>query len=158
MVHELTHQLGLRDEYRDADSLHRPHIPGSLLGDLNADPEDSSLAVAGLRGRHLALLSALIGDVTPQPEGSAEEDSEQTWDAVRTGTDPVLRESVWVDPVSLPRPSDSGAAVTEVTDVPARMPQDSGATPTAAPEPALVPLKLGNFEFTNLNQTERYVE
>ncbi|NUL14999.1 hypothetical protein, partial [Streptomyces lunaelactis] len=84
MVHELTHQLGLRDEYRDADSPHRPHVPGSLLGDLNADPEDSSLAVAGLRGRHLALLSALIGEVTPQPQQSAKEDSEQTWDAVRT--------------------------------------------------------------------------
>ncbi|NWF31324.1 hypothetical protein HW130_34780, partial [Streptomyces sp. PKU-EA00015] len=148
------HQLGLRDEYRDADSPHRPHVPGSLLGDLNADPEDSSLAVAGLRGRHLALLAALIGDVTPQPQQSAEEDAEQTWDAVRTGTDPVLRESVWVDPVSLPRPSDSGAAVTEV---PARMPQDPNATPTAAAEPTLVPFKSGNFEFTNLAHTnERY--
>ncbi|WP_217505293.1 hypothetical protein [Streptomyces lunaelactis] len=154
MVHELTHQLGLRDEYRDADSPHRPHIPGSLLGDLNADPEDSSLAVAGLRGRHLALLGALIGDVTPQPEGGAEEDTEQTWDAVRTGTDPVLRESVWVDPVSLPRPSTDGTAVTEV---PVRMPQDPNATSTAAAEPNLVPFKSGNFEFTNLKHTnERY--
>ncbi|MEV6619259.1 hypothetical protein AB0N31_36530, partial [Streptomyces sp. NPDC051051] len=34
LVHELTHQLGLRDEYRDADAPHRPHVPGSLLGDL----------------------------------------------------------------------------------------------------------------------------
>ncbi|NUK36985.1 hypothetical protein HRW12_25295, partial [Streptomyces lunaelactis] len=155
MVHELTHQLGLRDEYRDADSPHRPHIPGSLLGDLNADPEDSSLAVAGLRGRHLALLSALIGEVTPQPQQSAKEDSEQTWDAVRTGT-AVLREAIWVDPVSLPRPSDSGAAVTEVTEVPARMPQDPNATPTA-PARAYVPFSSGNFEFTNLAHTnERY--
>ena len=40
-------QLGLRDEYRDTDSPHRPHIIGSLLGDLNEAPEDSSLAAAG---------------------------------------------------------------------------------------------------------------
>ncbi|MGE6738631.1 hypothetical protein, partial [Streptomyces sp. NPDC059900] len=64
LVHELTHQLGLRDEYRDTDSPQRPHILGSLLGDLNEAPEDPSLAPSGLRDRHMALLGALIGDVT----------------------------------------------------------------------------------------------
>ncbi|PSM37160.1 hypothetical protein C6Y14_43750, partial [Streptomyces dioscori] len=154
LVHELTHQLGLRDEYRDADSPHRPHIPGSLLGDLNAAPEDSSLAAGGLRGRHLALLGALIGDVTPSSsEPSTQEGSEHTWHQVREDAGKVRREAVWVDPVSLPRPSTGGTAVTEVS---ARTPQDPNAVPVAA-EPVLRPFKLGNFEFTNLNQTDRYV-
>jgi hypothetical protein len=154
LVHELTHQLGLRDEYRDAESSHRPHIPGSLLGVLNEDPEDPFLAAAGLRGRHLALLGALIGDVAPQPQQS-EQDIEQTWDAARTGTTPVLRESVWVDPVSLPQPTD-GTDGTAVTEVPAHMPQDPNTTPTTS-EPTFIPFKSGNFEFTNLRHTdERY--
>ncbi|MFF3489693.1 hypothetical protein ACFYXC_41805, partial [Streptomyces sp. NPDC002701] len=153
LVHELTHQLGLRDEYRDADSPHRPHIPGSLLGDLNADPEDLSLAGAGLRGRHLALLGALVGDLTPQPEPDSQTDGEQNWQAVRTGTDPVLREAIWADPVSLPRPPTDG---TTVTGMPARMPQDLSAS-TATAEPVLTPFRSGNFEFTNLKHTnERY--
>ncbi|MGI3198910.1 hypothetical protein ACRJ4W_10415 [Streptomyces sp. GLT-R25] len=152
MVHELTHQLGLRDEYRDADSPHRPHIPGSLLGDLKAEPEDLSLTAAGLRGRHLALLGALIGDVTPRPEANAQADSEQTWNAVRTGTDPVLRKSVWVDPVSLPRPADD----TTATDgVPAHMPQGPNTAPAAATDSG--PFVIENFEFTNLKRSnERY--
>ncbi|MEU2787314.1 hypothetical protein, partial [Streptomyces sp. NPDC007110] len=136
LVHELSHQLGLRDEYRDADSPHRPHIPGSLLGALDERPDDPSLTPAGLRGRHLALLGALIGPVGPTPHPEAEE---QTWDEVRTGAPPVTRRSVWVDPVSLPR---TGSA-----KVPARMPQDG----------TLTPFKSGNFEFTNLKHTdERY--
>ncbi|MFH8470686.1 hypothetical protein [Streptomyces sp. NPDC017991] len=157
LVHELTHQLGLRDEYRDADSPHRPHVLGSLLGDLNADPEDSSLAAGGLRGRHLALLGALIGDVTPRPSaGSAQEDSEQTWDEAREDATTVRREAVWVDPISLPRPSTGDTAVTEV---PAHMQQDPDTSMApAVPVPVLRPFKLGNFEFTNLNQTDRYVD
>ncbi|MGN9817761.1 hypothetical protein ACTMUQ_20765 [Streptomyces sp. SD11] len=168
LVHELTHQLGLRDEYRDADSPQRPHIPGSLLGDLNAAPEDSSLAAGGLRGRHLALLGALIGDVTPRPsEQGTQEDGERSWDEVREGAEKVRREAVWVDPVSLPRPStgDTGdmgdGGDTAVTDVPARMPQDPNATPatastatTAAAEPTLTPFRSGKFEFTNLKHTD----
>ncbi|MEU8655090.1 hypothetical protein, partial [Streptomyces sp. NPDC048737] len=143
LVHELTHQLGLRDEYRDADSPHRPHILGSLLGDLEADPEDSSLVTAGLRDRHLALLGALIGDVAPAPEEVGLSFAEARGAAV-----PDTREAVWVDPVSLPRTGDD----TTITEVPARMPQDSDAVP--APRP----FKLGNFEFTNLNQTDRYMD
>ncbi|MFJ4471713.1 hypothetical protein ACIP2X_30115 [Streptomyces sp. NPDC089424] len=139
LVHELTHQLGLRDEYRDADSPHRPHIPGSLLGDLDAPPEDSSLATAGLRGRHLALLGALVGEMTPAPE----QEVEQSWADARGATSPMLRESVWVDPVSLPRPADG----TDTAEVPAHMMQT----------PALTPFRSGNFEFTNLKHTnDRY--
>ncbi|MFB6638587.1 hypothetical protein ACFCYF_15150 [Streptomyces chartreusis] len=134
LVHELTHQLGLRDEYRDADSPHRPHIPGSLLGALDEQPEDDSLMAAGLRGRHLDLMSALIGDVTPQPQ-----QGEQTWEAARTAATPVPRQSVWVDPVSLP----GSGSVEEGTDVPARMPQDA----------TITPFKSGNYEFTNLKHT-----
>ncbi|MFD6288485.1 hypothetical protein [Streptomyces sp. NPDC060205] len=155
LVHELTHQLGLRDEYRDADAPHRPHIPGSLLGDLNAAPEDSSLAAGGLRGRHLALLGALIGDVTPRTaEPGAQQDTDQTWEQVRKGAKEVRREAIWVDPVSLPR---SSAGDTTATEVPARTQPDPNAAPTA-PEPVFRPFKLGNFEFTNLNQTDRYVD
>ncbi|MFD6292733.1 hypothetical protein, partial [Streptomyces sp. NPDC060205] len=153
LVHELTHQLGLRDEYRDADAPHRPHIPGSLLGDLNAAPEDSSLAAGGLRGRHLALLGALIGDVTARPsEPSAQEDTDQAWEEVRKNAKEVRREAIWVDPVSLPRPATEG---TTVTEVPARTQPDAE---PAASVPVLRPFKLGNFEFTNLNQTDRYVD
>ncbi|WP_208865833.1 hypothetical protein [Streptomyces zinciresistens] len=140
LVHELTHQLGMRDEYRDAGSPQRPHIPGSLLGDLNEPPEDPSLAPGGLRGRHLALLSALIGNVTaqPQPEG-------RTWEAARTSTTPAPRQSVWVDPVSLP--GSTGTATDG--DVAARMQQEA----------TLTPFKSGRFEFTNLKHTDpRYRE
>ncbi|MEJ8672299.1 hypothetical protein WKI71_40000 [Streptomyces sp. MS1.AVA.1] len=147
LVHELTHQLGLRDEYRDADSPHRPHIPGSLLGDLNASPRIPSLAASGLRGRHLDLLHALVGDVTP----AAEQHPEQSWDDARTGATPVPRASVWVDPVSLPQPDDRTDPT--ATEVPPHMPADPNATP-AAVEPTLVPFKSGNFEFTNLKLTD----
>ncbi|MGV9944139.1 hypothetical protein [Streptomyces sp. NPDC003401] len=149
LVHELTHQLGLRDEYRDADVPHRPHVLGSLLGDLDVDPEDSSLATAGLRDRHLALLGALIGDVSPAPEEAG-----RSFEEARGAAVPDTREAVWVDPVSLPRPAADDATV---TDVPARMPQDTDAVP-AVPEPALRSFRMGNYEFTNLNQTDRYVD
>ncbi|MFF3486480.1 hypothetical protein ACFYXC_24845, partial [Streptomyces sp. NPDC002701] len=164
LVHELTHQLGLRDEYRDTDSPHRPHILGSLLGDLDQAPEDPFLAPAGLRDRHLALLGALIGDVTPAPQrngdqaeqadqaGQAHQD-DQSWAEARSAATAEPRESIWVDPVSLPRSADGTAG----TEVPAHMQQDPDTVPTAS-EPVLRPFKLGNYEFTNLNQTEKYID
>ncbi|MEU3509283.1 hypothetical protein ABZ733_15540 [Streptomyces longwoodensis] len=154
LVHELTHQLGLRDEYRATDTPHRPHVLGSLLGDLNEAPEDPSLAPAGLRDRHLALLSALIGDVaqTPQPDG---EPTDRSWSSARDAAVREPRTSIWVDPVSLPRPADDTAG----PDVPAHMPQDTDtATAPEAPAQAPLPFKLGRFEFTNLKQTDRYLD
>ncbi|MFF7189960.1 hypothetical protein ACFZAR_33075 [Streptomyces sp. NPDC008222] len=62
-AHELGHQLGLRDEYRkDDEGPGRAQVPGSLLGDFH-QPAPYGLAQGGLRGRHLQLLGALVGDV-----------------------------------------------------------------------------------------------
>ncbi|MFJ6530911.1 hypothetical protein ACIQMZ_37395, partial [Streptomyces longwoodensis] len=152
LVHELTHQLGLRDEYRDTDTPHRPHVLGSLLGDLNEAPEDPSLAPAGLRDRHLALLGALIGDVTQAPRPDSDP-TPRSWASARDTAVPEPRTSIWVDPVSLPRPADDAAG----PDIPAHMPQDTGTAPEA-PAQTPPPFKLGSFEFTNLNQTERYLD
>ncbi|QMU77116.1 hypothetical protein GXW83_16770 [Streptacidiphilus sp. PB12-B1b] len=57
-AHEIAHQLGLRDEYRDSSGPQRPHIPGSLLGDFR-EPSPDGLGQGGLRSRHLHLLGAL---------------------------------------------------------------------------------------------------
>ncbi|WP_330113837.1 hypothetical protein [Streptomyces sp. MUM 178J] len=67
-AHEIAHQLGLRDEARAGDPAapQRPDIPGSLLGDYTR-PAPAGLAQGGLRGRHLALLGALVGDLTATP-------------------------------------------------------------------------------------------
>ncbi|MEU7103116.1 hypothetical protein AB0A66_32965, partial [Streptomyces longwoodensis] len=146
LVHDLTHQLGLRDEYRDADAPHRPHVPGSLLGALDEAPEDPSLARDGLRGRHLALLQAHIGEVRPRPHhGGTEPD--RTWEETRRDTTPTPRASVWVDPVSLPTTGDTTHGLGGA-EVPAQMPQGP------APEPVLTPFRSGNYEFTNLKHTE----
>ncbi|MFZ3573432.1 hypothetical protein ACOKM5_41530 [Streptomyces sp. BH097] len=155
LVHELTHQLGLRDEYRDADSPHRPHVPGSLLGALHEDPEDSSLAAAGLRGRHLALIGRLIGDIAPPSADrpSREQDGEASWDAARLDAAPARREAVWVDPVSLPRPAEGTDPTETATEVPARAPADPNAVPDVAP--AYAPFRSGNIEFTNLKHTDQ---
>ncbi|MYR84684.1 hypothetical protein GTY41_06900, partial [Streptomyces sp. SID685] len=62
-AHELGHQLGLRDEYReDGEGPGRAQVAGSLLGDFH-QPAPHGLAQGGLRGRHLQLLGALVGDV-----------------------------------------------------------------------------------------------
>ncbi|MEU6174060.1 hypothetical protein ABZ832_19330 [Streptantibioticus parmotrematis] len=58
-AHEISHQLGLRDEYADETAPQRPHIPGSLLGDVHQRPEHDGLSHGGLRDRHLKLLGAL---------------------------------------------------------------------------------------------------
>ncbi|MEV5823925.1 hypothetical protein AB0L22_32745, partial [Micromonospora haikouensis] len=85
-LHEFAHQLGLRDEYRDSTSSHRPDVPGSLLGDLTGVASDAltsdelaqlsdeeeiqlrGMQWAGLRPRHLQLLAALIGE--PDADGA----------------------------------------------------------------------------------------
>ncbi|WP_406178170.1 hypothetical protein [Streptomyces sp. NBC_00996] len=53
-AHELAHQFGLRDEYADLSAPQRPDHAESLLGRLGGN---------GLRGRHLSLLTALIGEL-----------------------------------------------------------------------------------------------
>ncbi|WP_031110409.1 hypothetical protein [Streptomyces sp. NRRL S-146] len=150
LVHELTHQLGLRDEYRDAASPHRPHIPGSLLGDLDAAPEDASLPAAGLRDRHLALLGALIGDVDAYPSGR----EEPSWEAARSASRPVTRRSVWVDPVSLPRPAGETAVAGHTAMAGDTAAADEAAVAGDVPPRMLTPFRSGNFEFTNLKHTD----
>lgn len=61
LAHELGHQLGLRDEYRDPTAPHRPEIDGSLMGDYHL-PAPDGLAQGGLRGRYLDLLHTHIGE------------------------------------------------------------------------------------------------
>ncbi|MDX2708651.1 hypothetical protein PV350_38245 [Streptomyces sp. PA03-6a] len=59
LAHELGHQLGLRDEYRDSTAGHRPEVDGSLMGNYhNAAPE--GLTQGGLRSRHLDLIHAQV--------------------------------------------------------------------------------------------------
>ncbi|WP_392896913.1 hypothetical protein [Streptomyces sp. LN699] len=67
-AHEIAHQLGLRDEARSVEATGRPDVPGSLLGDYTR-PAPPGLAQAGLRGRHLSLLAAHVGDLTEAPPG-----------------------------------------------------------------------------------------
>ncbi|MFD8079827.1 hypothetical protein ACFV3E_45395, partial [Streptomyces sp. NPDC059718] len=59
LAHELGHQLGLRDEYRDTTAGHRPEVDGSLMGNYhNAAPE--GLSQGGLRPRYLDLIHAQV--------------------------------------------------------------------------------------------------
>ncbi|MEU3855745.1 hypothetical protein, partial [Streptomyces sp. NPDC029554] len=91
-----------------------------------------------------------IGDV---PQTPSDDKTDQSWSAARNTAIREPRESVWVDPVSLPQTVDS----TAITGVPVHMPQSTDTAPdtsTAAP----MPFKLGRFEFTNLNQTDRYLD
>ncbi len=60
-AHEIAHMLGLRDESRHAVAPHRPDVGGSLMGDYRR-PAPEGLAQGGLRGRHLDLIAAQIGD------------------------------------------------------------------------------------------------
>ncbi|SNS89314.1 hypothetical protein [Actinacidiphila glaucinigra] len=59
LAHELGHQLGLRDEYRDTTAGHRPEVDGSLMGNYhNAAPE--GLSQGGLRSRYLDLIHTQV--------------------------------------------------------------------------------------------------
>ncbi|WP_428957203.1 scabin-related ADP-ribosyltransferase [Streptomyces sp. cg35] len=135
LAHELAHQLGLRDEYRDRGSAHRAQVPGSLLGAYDQAPPDSALAAAGLRPRHLALLSAVIGDVPlhtrTDPDGGPLSDpsgDEDDLRSARAAAPPAARRAIWVDPVALPRPSSPAT-----TDVAPRAPQQADGNPASAP-------------------------
>ncbi|MCD0484099.1 hypothetical protein LO771_17290 [Streptacidiphilus sp. ASG 303] len=113
-AHELAHQLGLRDEYRDAANPNRAHVEGSLLGDMD-EPAPEGLPSHGLRGRHLQIIDTLVrtaghggpGGGTPRRESvDPQGDDGLTWEEIRARTLPTTREHAWVDPVS--RPASSG--------------------------------------------------
>ncbi|WP_326579490.1 hypothetical protein OIE69_37960 [Actinacidiphila glaucinigra] len=73
LAHELGHQLGLRDEYRDTTAGHRPEVDGSLMGNYhNAAPED--LSQGGLRPRYLDLIHAQVvsHDHVPVPHADVD--------------------------------------------------------------------------------------
>ncbi|WP_375153044.1 hypothetical protein [Streptomyces sp. SM18] len=139
LAHELAHQLGLRDEYRDGSAPQRPQVTGSLLGAYEQAPPDPSLAPAGLRSRHLHLLSAVIGDLDahtgPVERNDAERDSpdpdrDDGLRAARAAAPPVTRRTVWVDPVSLPRPDDQAAGTRDQPEsVAPRAPRRGGEDP-----------------------------
>ncbi|MFD6529953.1 hypothetical protein ACFWEE_08065, partial [Streptomyces sp. NPDC060184] len=68
LAHEIGHQLGLRDESRDATAPQRPQVDGSLMGTYQrpvaedvSEEQQGNYARGGLRPRHLSLLSALVG-------------------------------------------------------------------------------------------------
>ncbi|MEW2168006.1 hypothetical protein AB0912_34185, partial [Streptomyces sp. NPDC007084] len=107
-AHELAHQIGLRDEYRDASTPHRPAVEGSLQGDYRAAAPEN-LRQAGLRDRHLRLIGALVGDLdeTPASPRPAEPATaglphDEEWARAWHGAVATDRSHVWVDPVSDP--------------------------------------------------------
>ncbi|MEU9127527.1 hypothetical protein AB0D08_05315 [Kitasatospora sp. NPDC048540] len=109
-VHELGHQLGLRDEYRTADLPHRPDVDGSLAGNPHA-PAPQGLRQGGLRDRHLQLISSVVGYLDRHPGDGA---GHRSWDEARDAAAPQARSHVWVDPVSVPKLHDGTHEATEV--------------------------------------------
>ncbi len=135
-AHEIAHQLGLRDEARAGDpaARHRPDIPGSLLGDYTRSAPDG-LAQGGLRGRHLALLSALVGDLTTaSPERPA---------AASSGRRPVTTADVHLgaEPHAPRQPRAASASPSETVPPPPGTASGTGITPTPDAEaiPAPIP-------------------
>ncbi|MER5657477.1 hypothetical protein ABT076_31165 [Streptomyces sp. NPDC002131] len=116
-AHELAHQIGLRDEYRDASAPHRPAVEGSLQGDYRAAAPEN-LRQAGLRDRHLRLIGAVVGDLDEAPGASRPEHAapaglphDEEWARAWNGATATDRSHVWVDPVSDPlRHRQDGAA------------------------------------------------
>ncbi|MFH8342109.1 hypothetical protein [Streptomyces sp. AM6-12] len=114
-AHELGHQLGLRDEYReDTGAPGRAQVAGSLLGDFH-QPAPHGLAQGGLRGRHLQLLGALVGDVPEsvahtggEPSHTVPTERDPRWQQARDAAEPVTRRHVWVDPVTDPAADSAG--------------------------------------------------
>ncbi|MCY0960247.1 hypothetical protein [Streptomyces sp. H27-H5] len=107
-AHELAHQIGLRDEYRDPSAPHRPAVEGSLQGDYRS-PAPEGLRQAGLRDRHLRLIAALVGDLDQQTGAPRREDPaaaallyDAEWARAWRGAAANDRSHVWVDPVSNP--------------------------------------------------------
>ncbi|WP_327167286.1 hypothetical protein [Streptomyces subrutilus] len=147
-AHEIAHQLGLRDESRGGDAAtRRPDIPGSLLGDYTR-PAPAGLAQGGLRGRHLSLLAAHIGDradpapapparTIPGPRGAepraprpAEPVATTSGPAPVVAQPPATTSATPAPTASLPGPVPPPAAA------PAPVPPAEPPTPPTAPAPA----------------------
>ncbi|WP_367572055.1 hypothetical protein [Streptomyces globisporus] len=103
-AHEITHMLGLRDESRHAVAPQRPDVEGSLLGDYRR-PAPEGLAQGGLRGRHLQLISTLIGDLTPTPTRTPTSASART-----TATATVSATATVASPPPVRRPATTSSA------------------------------------------------
>ncbi len=132
-AHELGHQLGLRDEYRAPDLPHRPAVEGSMMGDYHR-PAPGGLPQAGLRERHLRLISAVVGDLdAPVPAG----EHHPSWAAARAAATAHSRAHGWADPVSDPlhrgRPTGSSAVAPRTHASPSDAGQ--GHSGSAAPAP-----------------------
>ncbi|MEU5716190.1 hypothetical protein AB0G71_10440 [Streptomyces sp. NPDC020403] len=129
-VHEIAHMLGLRDESRHAVAPHRPDVGGSLLGDYRR-PAPEGLAQGGLRGRHLDLIAAHIGDppaVRPTTTGS-------------TPSTPAPTAPTTAAPAPVPAYADSPAALAPaVSGAPSTVrPATAGAEPYAPVLPGIRP-------------------
>ncbi|MFJ4842033.1 lonely Cys domain-containing protein [Streptomyces sp. NPDC088746] len=115
-AHEITHMLGLRDESRHAVAPHRPDVEGSLLGDYRR-PAPEGLAQGGLRGRHLQLISTLVGDLTPARPETA-------------GATPARSETAGATPA--PAPAPATATARQSAAPPVRRPATTGGGPGGA--------------------------
>ncbi|WP_218924466.1 hypothetical protein [Streptomyces sp. st140] len=103
-AHEITHMLGLRDESRHAVAPQRPDVEGSLLGDYRR-PAPEGLAQGGLRGRHLQLISTLVGDLSPTPTRTPRSASART-----TATATVSATATVASPPPVRRPATTSSA------------------------------------------------
>ncbi|MFD8723555.1 hypothetical protein ACFV2H_37720 [Streptomyces sp. NPDC059629] len=92
LVHEVGHQLGLRDEHPDATARHRPDVAGSLMGDYSV-PAPRGLSQGGLRDRYLQLIHAQIvsaAEVSAAVLGSGRGRDDGAGQVSRTDSDALI--------------------------------------------------------------------
>ncbi|NBM15782.1 hypothetical protein GUY61_08970, partial [Streptomyces sp. GC420] len=134
-VHEIMHQLGLRDESGHPNAPQRPDIAGSLLGDYTL-PAPYGLARKGLRGRHLQLLAAHIGDL-----GSADVTAASTAPGTTVPPRPVATTGgrPGAEPYAPKKPQQPAAS--EASEASAGLLPEHG-TPAVLPTPPVLPTML----------------